>query len=471
MAVVAAEGNRQVLTAVNEEAEAAGLAPGMTLTHAQALVRNLVLAPAEPLVEQRDLARLAAACLRYSPWTRACPPDGIWIDATGVAHLFGGEAAMLDRIVARLGKAGLAARAAIADTPGAAWAFSHHGKTVSVIPPGLPAPMLKDLPVAALRLPPATVEALRRLGFGRVGELYEVPRGTMARRFGPEVLERLDQALGHLFEPLDPVAPPPPIQRRLAFAEPISQPEDFRRATEDLTVLLCHDLEAAGAGARLLILAVLGVDGGTQRIMAGTAQASRDPLHLSRLLVEKLDRIDPGFGVEIVTLTAWRSESLLPRQSDLHAGREKEPSGLAPLIDRLANRLGEGRVYGLAPVQSDVPERSVRRRPPLAPADGADWPRDVPRPVRLLFPAEPIEAMALLPDHPPMFFVWRRERHVVKRADGPERVFGEWWRRPEEVRATRDYFHVEDEAGARFWLYREGLSAGSYRWYLHGLFG
>jgi len=139
------------------------------------------------------------------------------------------------------------------------------------------------------------------------------------------------------------------------------------------------------------------------------------------------------------------------------------------LVDRLAGRLGLDAVLKLAPRESHLPERESmlllhEQKPRPAP-----WRVKRPRPVRLLARPEPVEAVALVPDHPPILFRWRGVTHRVQRADGPERIASEWWR---EERPTRDYFRVEDEAGRRFWLYRDGLfnETPHPRWYLHGFF-
>ena len=138
-------------------------------------------------------------------------------------------------------------------------------------------------------------------------------------------------------------------------------------------------------------------------------------------------------------------------------------------------RAGGQRIYRAAPAQSDVPERSVRRIEPTAPETGEGWPQRWPRPTRLLARPEPIDAVALLPDQPPVSFTWRGVRRRVRRADGPERIFGEWWRRDSELDAVRDYFQLEDDAGGRFWVFRRGdgerSSTGDLSWWLHGLFG
>ena len=149
------------------------------------------------------------------------------------------------------------------------------------------------------------------------------------------------------------------------------------------------------------------------------------------------------------------------------------PPDVAVLLDQIAGRVGEEALFTTAPVESDVPERAVRRSPPLAAPTG--WP-SWKRPVRLLSRPEPlVGVLALLPDAPPRRFTWRGKVHAVVAGDGPERIHGDWWRRDGEVWAVRDYFRVEDDTGARFWLFRRGdgvePATGDLSWYLHGLFG
>ncbi|HTY93504.1 MAG TPA: DUF6504 family protein, partial [Steroidobacteraceae bacterium] len=262
---------------------------------------------------------------------------------------------------------------------------------------------------------------------------------------------------------------------RLAFPEPLLTPEALSGVIARLAAAVCAELERRGLGARRLDLVFERVDRARQAIRIGTARPNREPRHVGRLLDEQLEAVDPGLGIEAVTLSVPLAEPLAFAQAraELVAG-EAEAADISVLIDRLVNRLGVRRVYRIAPVESDVPERSVRRVAPLDPATEARWPAALPRPTRLLDPPQPVEAMAMLPDHPPVQFVWRRKRHRIRRADGPERIAGEWWRRDREWSATRDYWQVEDEDGRRFWLYRSGdaidSATGDLRWFLHGFF-
>lgn len=469
------DGRRRIVAAANAAAQELGIRPGLALASAQALVPGLTVLEAEPGADRVALTRIATWCLRYAPLVAADPPDGAWIDATGCAHLVGGEAAMLTDLVARLGHAGLTARAAIADTPGAAHAVARHGSNAIVVPTGGVRQALAALPVQALRLPLEVVESLRRLGLDRVGDLVAAPRAPLVKRFGTVIALRLAQALGEQPESIRPLTPPAAIAQRLAFAEPIRTAESFAAVLDRLMRSVCRQLERVGRGARSLDLLFERIDNSVQAVRIGTARPSRDAPHLTKLLQERFEQVDPGEGVEAMHLIAATAEPLPFVQIDALPTRAvSNNQDLAGLLDRLINRYGEDRIYRAEPFESDVPERAVTHVAPLAPPTGHEWPVALPRPVRLLAPPQPVEVLALLPDHPPAAFTWRRRRHRVRHADGPERIAGEWWRRAGEAAAVRDYFVVEDEVGQRFWLFRRGdgqdPATGDFRWFLHGFF-
>ncbi|SEH99941.1 protein ImuB [Paracoccus alkenifer] len=476
LVIAGRDGSRRVVMAVDGRAQALGLRAGMALAKAQALVPGLAVVPADPRADARGLERLALWLMqRIAPVVAVDAPDGIVIDSTGADHLHGGEAPMLDALVGRLALAGVTARAAIADSWGAAHALARYrADPVLVAAPGTAGAMLAPLPVQALRLPPALCDGLHDLGLACIGDLVGQPRAPLTRRFGPEPCRRLDQALGRAVEPIIPLRASDPIEARCSFAEPIAAAETIARHIARLVDALCALLAERGLGARRLDLLCHRIDGTVQPVRVGLARPVRDPRRLARLLCDRIETIDPGPGIEIMSLAAILAQPLAERQSASALVEQAEPD-LSGLIDRLSNRVGAGAVYRFAPVASDVPERSVRRIPPLAGDCGAGWPGHWPRPARLLTHPDPIETMALLPDHPPHWFRWRGARHLVRRADGPERIFGEWWKRDAELAAVRDYFRVEDDSGARFWIFRAGdgedAATGSHRWFLHGVFG
>ncbi len=494
------------LAAVNAAAAALGLAPGMALADARARHPDLAVAEADPAAERALLSAVADLCDRYTPLVALDPPDGLLLDVTGCAHLFGGEAALCADLSARLSRFGLAARLAVAATPGAAWAAARCGledgpaKGWCVLASGEEATALAPLPVAALRLLPATISALARAGLTCIGDLMGLPRAPLAARFGAGLVTRLDQALGRADEALLWRRPPPAHAVERVFAEPIVSERDVLLAAERLAARLAETLTAHDQGARGLELTLFRLDGAVQRLTVGTSRPLRDPAVVRRLIAEKLARLvdlDAGYGFDRARLAALAVAPLPPQQAGFEAGLADGLAGgadaeeeLARLVDRLAARLGAERVMRLVAGDSHLPERAGGAVPvvgfseppapapvpavldPSPPADLLQQDTRHPRPPRLFVRPEPVEVVAEVPDGPPARFRWRRVEHRVLRAEGPERIAAEWWR-DGPAAPTRDYFRVETTEGRRFWLYREGLYERETvhpRWYVHGLF-
>lgn len=526
LALVNETGGKLILHAVNTVAEQAGIRTGMTLADARAILPDLQTSEADFDAENRALTRLSDWCGRFTPWTA---PDedasgaafggagSVWLDVTGCAHLFGGEDALMRDILARLDALGYTAYAAIADTPGAAWAAARHTvykrKRWTSIGRGRARDAIAAMPVAGLRLAPATVAGLQAVGLRRIGDLMPIPRTALVDRFGSDVADRLDQALGDRPEPVSPLAVASPWHARRTFAEPIGRTEDIADAVRELARDLAATLEADGIGARRLTLVFYHPDGTIARLEAGTSRASRNAAHLARLFTAKLDRIEAAFGIDAITLTASTSEKLSPRQAALDRRSEQDDAGVAELADRLSNRLGGENVVQMTLQESHIPERAIVTSPATArtrPAPAAPWraspplkrPLSRPRPLRLLPRPEEVEAIAPVPDDPPVMFRWRKQVFRIEHADGPERIAPEWWHDGlgltegerdglesdasdrEEADASqasstsiqdniRDYYRIEDRRGRRFWVYREGVyrSGAQPHWYVHGVFG
>jgi protein ImuB len=472
--MIARQGSRRVIAAQDVAATAAGLRLGMPASKAQAILPGLIVEELQAADDAKALRDLAFWFLRiYAPIVAPDPPAGLVLDTTGADHLHGNENLMLTGMINRLHGLGFTARAAIADSWGAAHALARFGNEQAIIVPSNGnVGAIASLPLAALRLETRIVADLKVLGFRRIGELMAAARAPVTLRFGPEVGRRLDQAHGLLSEPIEPIRVPELVEAQRVFAEPISAAETIARYADKLVRQLCLGLEKRGLGARRVDLVMHRVDSGIQAIRAGTSRPVRDIKQLTRLLTDRIDTINPGFGIEKMTLTATHAEPLVLGQSRSTL-LEDVRADIGETVDVIINR--GHKVYRYAAVASDVPERSVQMVGAQSADDSLGWPDHWPRPVRLFARPEPIQTMALLPDHPPKSFTWRGIRRLVKRADGPERVFGEWWKRDREQAAVRDYFTVEDEAGERFWIFRSGdgehADTGSQGWFIHGLFG
>ncbi|MDX2264782.1 MAG: DNA polymerase Y family protein [Hyphomicrobiales bacterium] len=472
-------GNR--LTAVNLCSERMGLRLGMLLTEATAIVPSLKALPKDKQGEAAELKRLALWCRRYSPHVAPDGDDGLWIDITGAAHLFGGEAALLRNITQRFHRVGFVCRAAIASVHAAAWGMARFASTpLSAIANGDDREALSPLPVRALNIAEDKAALLDRLGLKTIGQLFSMPRGALRSRFGETVCERLEQALGLAGEGLTSLDNEPIYGSRIDFAEPVTSLDAIEQVTRHLikqtTTHLCGD----GKGARRFTLTVFDKQGGSADVNLALARPSHDPAHIVRVFKERFTvlegRFDETLGFDGAALRARRIEVMKPDQSDLTVGGDQSVSdkhALGALFDCLSARLGEGAVTRFAFPQSHMPERasitiSVLQKPtpPIRPITA-------PRPVVLLPRAELVTVMAELPDYPPSRFTWRRVHHRVVKAEGPERIEAKWWRAGQDDAPPRDYYTVEDEAGGRFWLYREGFYApGSDqpRWFMHGLF-
>lgn len=467
------------ITALSAAAAAQGAHAGSLLADARAVAPALVVHPADPAADRALLEQMALWVQRWGPFSALDPPDGLIVDVTGAAHLFGGEAALVADARAAFARRGFAARLAIAPTAGAAWACAHHARDGMVLAADAdPLAALGDLPVAALRLDPGAVLLLDRLGLKRIGDLAAIGRADLARRFrdrrspATNPLLRLDQLAGRMPEPILPViaAPVPLVQRRLL--EPVRHRALLDRVLDDLAQALARRLEAMGQGARRVELGLWTVDGAVQAIRVELAAPARDPAHIARLFAHRLDGVDAGFGIELVRLAVPWAEPLALSQDDLDAAADNHGTSLAACLDRLGARLGSAAIASPVPRGSHVPERAQAWVRPEAAALVQEELALRPRPLKLLDRAEPIAVIYAAPDGLPRLFRWRGAVHEIARAEGPERIAPEWWRERGRAR-LRDYYRIEDSQGRRYWIYRQGLAGdgrgGAPEWFLQGL--
>jgi len=482
LVITGKRGNVEILTAVDDAAERLSLFPGLALAQARAMHPGIDVVAEDTDADLALLESIADWCLRYTPLVACDAPDGLLLDISGCAHLYGGEQELIADLSGRLENAGFAFSLAIAGTIGAAWAAAHYGKPASY-PCGEELALLMPLPVSALRLPPVILASLSRVGLKCIGDIVDLPRAPLTARFGSDVLRQLDRALGYEHEPLTPRLPVAPYVAEQRFAEPIAREQDVLAITERLARRLQFAMERRGDGTRRIELALFRTDGVVRRIAAGTSRSLRNPGEISALFVERLvalgDALDPGFGFDMARLSVIVAEPCPPEQ----IGGGEDAAELCRLVDRLSARLGARRVRRLVAQDSHIPELAEVALPAQAVNDAAGWDafhryrKEVelsPRPLRLLSRPEPIEAVAEVPDGPPLRFRWRRALHEVIAAEGPERIEGTWW--SEHAGPARDYFRVEDKSGLRFWLFRAGLyrdltqGAAAPTWFLHGTF-
>ena len=497
--MVATVRSARQITALNDEAARLGLRTGMALTDARAMYPQLAAIDADDAADAATLAHVADWCDRYTPLIGLDPPDGLLLDISGCAHLFGGEEALRRDLVRRLAAQGFHARAAIADTPGCAWAVARYGVAVpdraknSVHSrasgnPDSGSPLsrgradLLSLPLSALRIDPKIAAPLAQSGLKTIGDVIDMPRAPLAARFGQGFVRRIDQALGREDEPIVPRLPLPSFLAEQRFADPIGREDDVLGTVVHLAQELARAMERHGKGARRLQAALFRTDGKVVRIDIGTSEPLRDPDRIRRLFLDRLavigDEADPGFGFDMIRLSALTVEDFDPVQSGWANGDPARET--AHLVDRLIARFGADRVQRLVPQDTHIPEFAsvaapahLRQQTQTASHDFVQDSHIPARPIRLFERPEPIEANAQVPDGPPVQFKWRRVTHDVAHAEGPERIAMQWWRDDQGRALARDYFRIETRQGARVWLYREGIYAAGQalpRWFLHGIF-
>ena len=491
------------LVALDAKASAEGLFVGQNVSDARALVANLDLREIDRSFVEQMFAEFADWHSNASPLVSILTDRASWgdlvLDVTGVEHLFGGEQAMLDKLVGRLAALGISVIGAIAPTVGLAWALTHNGQQ-RVIGSDETVDALAPLPVAALRLDPDQVERLKHLGLKQIGQLYGRDRRSLQARFGAALLLRLDQALGYAEERLVPRLPAVEYTAERHFADPIGLIDDVLMTARDLAFRLSSRLESEALGAQAFHLFLYRVDHKVMTLSVNASRPTRDATHIARLFVHRAERLsgeyEAGFGIDMIRLGASSTSPMSEQQLGVF-GIEDGTASVLELYDRMTSRLGPLGVVRHNFVDTHIPERAVKLEPAVAATALQEHPPiRAPRPLRLLPQPELITvAFAQIPDGPPPSMVWRRVLYRFVHSSGPERISAEWWlarqklmlteetakeasvrneleRYYREGNASRDYFIAEDEGGRRFWIFRDGLfeAMTTPKWFLHGFF-
>jgi len=468
--LAAPDHGRMLITAANIIAEKENIYPGMVVADARAILPGLQVFDDKPGLAAELLKAFAEWCIRFGPLVAVDLPDGLILDSTGCSHLWGGEAAYLTEINKRFYANGYHIRMAMADTIGTAWAVARFGKENRIIEPGGQLHALLSLPPEALRLEAGVIERLHKLGLRQVKQFITMPRSALHRRFGEHTILRIDQATGMKEEWLQPVHVVVPYQERLPCLEPIVTATGIEIALQKLLETLCNRLHKEGKGLRQARFICYRVDNKIITIEIGTNRASHHINHLFKLFEEKLSTIEPDLGIELFVLEAPKTEDLSPMQEKIWEGIcSLENIRLAELIDRVANKIGATHIHRYLPDEHYWPERSIKQASSLEEKTNTAWRNDKPRPAHLLAAPEYIDVAAPLPDYPPMLFRYKGKLHIIKKADGPERIEREWWI---EEGLHRDYYAVEDEEGHRYWIFRSGHydQEKTHQWFIHGFF-
>jgi protein ImuB len=479
LAFVAKQKNALRLAAVDALAQGQGLAPGMTLADARVRVPGLVAVEADETADRHWLEKLVHGCIQFSPHVVPHPPHAISIDISGVEHLFGGEAGLMEAVGEHIEAQGMEARIACAATAEGALALARYAP----LPVADEARAIRALPVVALGLDDDATLGLVRAGLKSIGAVATRPRAALAVRFGIEAVSALERLLGEEHHPGTPLRHQAPLRFERRFAEPVAHERAVAAAFAELLQEAARTLEERGLGGRRFRLTLDRCDGAKRRLDIETCGPTRNPALVLRLFDERIaslaDPLDPGFGYDRLLLTIPLAEPLTATQPALD-GAEKADGALAELIDRLSTRLGPGAVRRLVPRDSHIPEQAQLALPAIHTPAPARWPAppkgEPPlRPLFLFDPPQPVEVIAEVPDGPPHRFRWRRKLHEVRLYEGPERIAAEWWKQKngeQRPGLTRDYYRIEDARGRRYWLFRHGLyeEKPQPKWYLHGLF-
>ena len=488
--VVAKQNNALQIYALDDAAAHGGLEIGQPLANARAICPELMVFDADQVADAKMLEDIADWCDRFTPLVALDPPHGLFLDITGCAHLFGGERALLQMLCDALTRRRFAVSAAIAGTSVCARTMTRHvpGKIAGK---GEEAMAVAPLPVSALGADAAITRGLHRAGLKTIGDVAARARHEISARFGAAFTTLLEHALGQGDAPISPRKPPPDYIVEKRFPEPVATEAVISANLSALASRLVMTMDKQGKGARRLEASFFRTDGAVRAITVDTGRPVTRGEVIDRLFRERLDALsdplDPGFGFDLIRLSASRTEIVVQQQRDLDANVHDNDE-LAALIDRIAARVGGKRVVVHLPQDTHIPERAVlaaSAQHHLAAASVAAWPAHAEgepplRPLRLFERPEPIKVpFATVPDGPPRQFTWRRATHAVVRAEGPERIAMEWWKQ-DHAGLTRDYFRIEDENGLRFWIYRDGLYASELRdeqgepvpahWFVHGLF-
>lgn len=514
----------RVVVAACQACQSLGIKPHQPLYEATDLIARASLPVLvyrhDPLADAAAIASVASLLQQHiSPLVAMEPaatfcgllssqPQTLLLDVTGIGDWFGDEQALLTAAVKVLGEQGLQARMAITDTSAAAWAMVRWGTMARqlpggsqtlLIPPGEMMSVVANLPTRALRLDGETAHQLDRLGLRRIADVMELPREGLAARLGSDLLRRIDELTGSVAQTLTMHHAVAEESAVCELEYPTSDREILEHRLRGLVDQISSNLASRRRGALRLVCQLEMVQHPMETIEIGLFAPTSDATHLSRLVIGAMERRHLPGMVQKVTLMVALGGPLQQYQptmfGDDSISQVAMRRSLAQMIETLAGRLGRDCVVGIQTSRNPLPESAFKLKPLagesrstlslgkgsesrssklksprqtiLPPALGPLASDPLRRPLRLFNAPEPIEVLELGPEAVPRRIrVANRVYHVLRHW-GPERIETGWWDGPQ---IRRDYYRIELEGGAWWWIFRQLSSSSPAIWKLHGQF-
>jgi protein ImuB len=447
---VSDEGRRTSVLLCNEAAQGRGICAGMPLAAARALAHELIIQPRDHKAEQAALQRLAAWTYQFSSQVSLYPPCALLLEVQGSLSLFGGRAALLEKLRTGLVELGYKVWLAGAPTPLAALSLARCQREQMVEEQHQLAAVLAPLPISVLDWEQALLDRMHGMGMYQLGDVFRLPRDGLARRLGSQSLLYLDRMLGRQADPQALYQPPTQFKHRLQLPSEVEHAQVLLFALQRLVLELCGWLRGLAAGVQSFDIVLLHRQGRRTSLCIGMHKESRDAAQFTILLRERLQRLELREPVTAVELCAEQIVKLEAQSLQLFG--KADVRGEVDLLDRLRARLGDQVVKGISAVAEHRPEYAWCYSDPDHSRQDSNGQQ---RPLWLLAVPRQLKTRNGRP----------QLQGELKLQAGCERIESGWWDGQE---AARDYFVAINPSGSCYWIYRE--LGGQRRWYLHGIF-
>lgn len=447
--------SQQRIGCANDAAEAHGIQPGMRLASALGLAPGLAVHECDAAREIDTLHQLACWAGGFSPHVSVAGTDELLIEISGCLRLFGGLKPLCRQVVADIDAQGFSACLSLAPTPLAAQWLARAGQSSACLRANDLQTALAPLDVDVLRLTQADANTLAALGVRTLGDLFDLPRAGLARRFGPLMAQQLAQALGDAPDLRPSFVFPECFAQKLELPAKVDHASMLLFAARRMLASLAGWLSGRAAGVTECVFELVHEYIPPTRLVLSFADVTADLARMERVLRERLERLRLAAAVTDLRLEANAPETLSGTSEGLFA--QTAARSLAPVIERLRARLGVEAVHGLAVQADHRPECATRQVPQ---GQGKVAQANSPRPLWLLSTPRAVQ---------------QRDDGLysngrLHRLAGPERIESGWWDEGEKGRSMagdlrRDYYVAQSERGEWVWIFRDTRG-----WWLHGYF-